>query len=347
MTIERQLTPKEKVSEIINKLELVDRFDFSYKKNNQGKRMAYVNLYHGSHVSSIQIYQIINGSLPKLYKQHVQDNEALRIGNEFLINPSIIKSRNGSSIGRFLIGLNKHDKSEYKVLVSKVVKGQSNSKHRIHSENSEIKEKLIKLGFSVENVDLLESDPTFHLDYKGYKCTTSARTIKQGSLPSIIKYYNKYEEYKEEAISEGYEGVYIEVIPEGSVIHLSKEGNNEAYPLASFSRGHRPFKQNGFRKEIPSFIYLLSSDCGRFMKVGVTKNVDRRLIEISRQVDFSLSVCLKVSLPGEKALEVESKVIRRFENAGLITKDKGCKSREWLFYDGSAVDFILGKINPK
>lgn len=92
----------------------------------------------------------------------------------------------------------------------------------------------------------------------------------------------------------------------------------------------------GYQKSRPGYLYLLYSDCGSYMKIGITNNVSRRVKSLKSCTPFGFSLAAyRVFECGSEAMQKESELHRKFNSAGL-RGFSGCT--EWLFLDGRAVE---------
>lgn len=86
--------------------------------------------------------------------------------------------------------------------------------------------------------------------------------------------------------------------------------------IVTIGTGCPACSKNGFDPLKPAVIYVLKSDT--LIKVGITNNMNRRLVELKRHTPFSFDLIL---LHGEKvgrnAREIEKVIHERFESANL------------------------------
>jgi hypothetical protein len=98
--------------------------------------------------------------------------------------------------------------------------------------------------------------------------------------------------------------------------------------LTSSGTGCPSCAQGGFKPHKPGFVYFLASDCGRYIKVGITNDHKRRMRELKNATPFSFSVAAKIkTTKGHDAIRIERFFHRNFERAGLSGFD-GCT--EWM-----------------
>lgn len=91
----------------------------------------------------------------------------------------------------------------------------------------------------------------------------------------------------------------------------------------------------GFDQTKTGYTYLLSSDCGRYLKVGVSNYPKKRLARLRRETPFHFKVLEIVKFEvGKDALDLERGAHRKYQSAGLKGFD-GCT--EWLLFSDGVV----------
>lgn len=93
----------------------------------------------------------------------------------------------------------------------------------------------------------------------------------------------------------------------------------------------------GFQITQQAFVYAISSDCGAYLKVGITNNLERRTSQLARRTPFGLRLIDAVSMPGDAALSIEGECHRRFMSAGFKGFDG---ATEWLRNDPEIIEYI-------
>ena len=87
-------------------------------------------------------------------------------------------------------------------------------------------------------------------------------------------------------------------------------------------------KTRGFRTNSVGYLYSLLSECGRYVKVGISNKPDRRIFFLSKSTPFKFNaVECAMFKDGRSALENETRIHREYERAGFSGFD-GCT--EWL-----------------
>lgn len=97
----------------------------------------------------------------------------------------------------------------------------------------------------------------------------------------------------------------------------------------------------GFKGNSPGYLYLLASDCGGYLKVGVSNNIQRRLRELKYNTPFGFNaVRIKCFAIGQNAIQWEKIFHSTFKNANMVDFDG---ATEWLKWDNEIplwFDFI-------
>jgi hypothetical protein len=93
----------------------------------------------------------------------------------------------------------------------------------------------------------------------------------------------------------------------------------------------------GFKSAIDGYVYALKSDCGAYMKVGISNKPEIRIPQLSRATPFSFTVDGVFQTSGVNAQDTEKAAHLEFMSAGLSGFD-GCT--EWLRYDPAIVQYV-------
>jgi len=233
---------------------------------------------------------LLKGTTPKVIRKLIQEDDARSKASEFLDNIQFVMKKNGSGDSNFITGNLKCNGLYYEAVVGRIIKGMIPRAHAVWTENIRWKEKLESEGYTDIEMDVLATDPSIELKYKGLACRTSLRSVRQGSRPNIVKFSGNYLECMEEAEAEGFTGLEIKTkkVQSGKVafIHLQKHDLDVWYEVSSFLRGHRPFNHGPYcdlyferhpdMKCVSATLYHVefscktSDDC--FHKYGITRN---------------------------------------------------------------------------
>lgn len=107
--------------------------------------------------------------------------------------------------------------------------------------------------------------------------------------------------------------------------------------LVNNGRGCPKCAKTGYDKSKDGVLYAMRSECGRYVKVGITGNIQRRLHELSIRTPFRFNMIEKVYGDGGKIYDLEKHFHDKYERAGLSGFD-GCT--EWLICS----DELLGEL---
>lgn len=99
----------------------------------------------------------------------------------------------------------------------------------------------------------------------------------------------------------------------------------------------------GFNPSKPAFVYfLLDTETHSRVKIGISNNPDKRLLELKRNTPFSIARLDLFETPSEITLQIESLCHYHLESANLKGFDG---ATEWFKFDGSKLqdlrEFIL------
>lgn len=83
----------------------------------------------------------------------------------------------------------------------------------------------------------------------------------------------------------------------------------------------------GFKSSKNATIYALRSDCGQYVKIGITNNFKQRFHALKRQTPFDVFVIERIECDGQTASQLEKMFHREFESAGFTGFDG---ATEWL-----------------
>lgn len=75
--------------------------------------------------------------------------------------------------------------------------------------------------------------------------------------------------------------------------------------------------KSGFNPDRKGFLYLLQSSCGKYMKIGITNNLEERTGLLIRKTPFDTTLVDSIEMSGYKARKLESTLHKLFTPAGL------------------------------
>lgn len=86
-------------------------------------------------------------------------------------------------------------------------------------------------------------------------------------------------------------------------------------------------EKSGYDQSKKGTLYALRSECGRYVKVGISNRHNERIKDMERNTPFSFSCIEQISGDGSKIAELEKYLHNKYERAGFVGFD-GCT--EWL-----------------
>lgn len=93
--------------------------------------------------------------------------------------------------------------------------------------------------------------------------------------------------------------------------------------------------KGGFKPQSPGFVYALRSDCGAYLKVGITGETRLRFRTLRKATPFDFSIVGLRGLWGSEAKRLEKELLQSFETAGLSGFDG---ATEWLRYNPAILE---------
>ena len=95
----------------------------------------------------------------------------------------------------------------------------------------------------------------------------------------------------------------------------------------------------GFDRTKVGFLYVLRSECGRYMKIGITNKPNQRQVQLSRATPFSFKRIELVEGTGDKIANLEKELLSCYQPAGFTETFDG--STEWRLWNESVRGFLL------
>lgn len=132
------------------------------------------------------------------------------------------------------------------------------------------------------------------------------------------------------------ESVYLGAQMKISII-CQEHGNFEQTPDAHINRrsGCPKCAVHGFKDNENACAYVLRSQCGHYLKIGISNNAEERLMRLKRSTPFEFSVIEKFYAIGLAVRSMESKFHKIFDNAGFKGFDG---ATEWFHYDSEKLE---------
>lgn len=102
------------------------------------------------------------------------------------------------------------------------------------------------------------------------------------------------------------------------------------------------FGASGFQRDKLSFLYALKSECGAYIKVGISNRPEQRHKGLARSTPFEFEPIGIYQMDGTDALNLETMTHRKFMSAGFTGFDG---ATEWLRYDPEIIEYIQQRAN--
>ena len=93
----------------------------------------------------------------------------------------------------------------------------------------------------------------------------------------------------------------------------------------------------GFNPTLNASVYVMVSECGSMMKIGITNNINSRLVSLTKLTPFGLSMVDNFDVPGRSARPIEQSVHSLCESSGLSGFNG---ATEWFKYDGEIIQMM-------
>lgn len=141
------------------------------------------------------------------------------------------------------------------------------------------------------------------------------------------------EEFKNKSIEKhGNKYDYSKVIYAGNktkvTIRCHQHGDFKQTPANHLSgQGCPGCAQSGFDQTKPATMYTIRSNCGQYVKIGITNNFKRRFQKLKHVTPFDVSVIERIECDGQTARQFEKMFHDKFESAGFTGFDG---ATEWL-----------------
>lgn len=89
----------------------------------------------------------------------------------------------------------------------------------------------------------------------------------------------------------------------------------------------------GFDRTKSGILYVLRSDCGQYMKIGITHKPDQRYRQLSRVTPFSFKRIELIEGSGEQIADLEKELLAEYQHAAFTETFEGYS--EWRLWDDS------------
>ncbi len=170
--------------------------------------------------------------------------------------------------------------------------------------------------------------PTHHLSGNGCPCCSIDRVSfsnKSNTSDFIRKARLMHGDAYDYSLS-----CYISAL-EKVTIKCKKHGLFSQIPSSHLSgKGCPGCATTGFDRTKKGFLYILRSDCGRYMKIGITHRPDQRHAQLSRVTPFLFDCVELVEGQGDEVAGLEKELLSLFKPANFTEKFDG--STEWRLW---------------
>ena len=103
--------------------------------------------------------------------------------------------------------------------------------------------------------------------------------------------------------------------------------------------------KSGFDRNKTGFLYVLRSDCGRYMKIGITHNPKQRYNKLKRDTPFSFKRIELIEGPGDQIADLEKELLSCYQPAEFTETFDGYS--EWRLWDDSIRHKLISFMNKE
>ena len=173
--------------------------------------------------------------------------------------------------------------------------------------------------------NVFEQTPHNHLTGQNCPvCTTKKRTNESFIEKAREIHGNRYDYPLVE-----YTGAHSKV-----TIICHEHGNFQQTPNSHLNgRGCPCCMSCGFDRTKDGFLYVLRSDCGQYMKIGITNNPERRNTELTRDTPFQFTRIELIEGAGEQIANLEKVLLAEYQPVEFDDHFNGYT--EWVLWDDS------------
>lgn len=97
--------------------------------------------------------------------------------------------------------------------------------------------------------------------------------------------------------------------------------------------------KTGFDRTKDGFLYVLRSECGRYMKIGITHKPEKRHARLSKATPFSFKCIELIEGRGDQIANLEKDLLSFYQQARFIEPFDG--STEWCLFDASIRERLM------
>ena len=178
---------------------------------------------------------------------------------------------------------------------------------------------------------MFEQTPANHLSGKGCnKCAAKIRGENRTyTREELIELFNMIHGDKYDYSKVEYNGSKNKV-----VIKCQEHGEFKQKPYGHLvGTGCPGCAKSGFDRTKKSLLYVLRSDCGRYMKIGITNKPEQRYVQLSRSTPFSFKRIELTEGMGEQMAALEKELLAQYRPVEFDSQFDGYS--EWRLWDES------------
>lgn len=184
---------------------------------------------------------------------------------------------------------------------------------------------------------IFNQEPRHHLSgvgcpQCGYSTSIKSRTKKESDFvkQARIIHGNKY----------NYSKINYQNTNTNIMIYCPEHGLFEQRPTHHLNGVGCPSCMScGFDKNKDSFLYVIRSDCGNYMKIGITNKPGQRHVQLTRATPFSFKRIELIEGLGDQIANLEKELLSKYQQAEFTETFDGYT--EWRLWDDSIRNKLL------
>ena len=158
----------------------------------------------------------------------------------------------------------------------------------------------------------------------GYGCPNCS-AVRRWTAKERIEQINKLEGIEFVSWVDGYKNTYSKANLKCEIDGF--EWSVAVNDIVNSGRGCPRCAKYGFQLDKTGYLYALRSECGQYVKVGISNKPSMRHNQLEKRTPFKFHVIERISGDGAKIAELEKYFHNKYERAGFTGFD-GCT--EWL-----------------
>ena len=100
----------------------------------------------------------------------------------------------------------------------------------------------------------------------------------------------------------------------------------------------------GFDRTKKGYLYILRSDCGLYMKIGITNKPEQRYSQLSKSTPFLFKRIEIIKGPGDQIASLEKEILAEYQPVGFTETFDGYS--EWRLWDDSVRNKLDKDLRP-